>query len=142
MIPSIYPGDLLTIRSENKNAACRGDIVLHVRDGRFCVHRVTHRWEAAGRLMFATWGDAAARQDPPFDEKQLLGRVTAIVRRGVPVELPERNTVRTKLLRWAVRESETVATALLRLHLLQARILGDHHSATSDHPRETLQECS
>src|ERR1700680_2197482 len=60
MIPSIYPGDLLTIRSAEKNAARRGDVVLHLRAGRFCVHRVTRTWQERGRLMFATWGDAAA----------------------------------------------------------------------------------
>src|ERR1700687_1464712 len=56
MIPAIYPADLLTIRSGEKNAARCGDVVLHLRAGRFCVHRVTRTWQESGRLMFMTWG--------------------------------------------------------------------------------------
>jgi signal peptidase I len=124
MIPSIYPGDLLTIRSEQKNAARSGDIVLHLRAGCFCVHRVTRTWREGGRLMFATWGDAAARQDPPFDENQLLGRVTAVVRRGRQVDFAQMDTLRKNLLRRVVRKSEAAATFLLRWHLLRTRIFG------------------
>jgi signal peptidase I len=140
MIPSIYPGDLLTIRSGQKSAARCGDIVLHLRAGRFCVHRVTRTWQESGRLMFATWGDAAAQQDPPFDENQLLGRVTAIVRRGTPLEFARMDTFRMKLLRRAVRKFEAAATFLLRWHLLRTRILGGTPTAF-EHRSEKLPEC-
>jgi signal peptidase I len=140
MIPSIYPGDLLTIRSvQPSNARC-GDIVLHLRAGRFCVHRVTRQWQERGRLMFVTWGDAAARQDPPFEENLLLGRVTAIVRRGRPVKFPQMDTLGMKLLRRTVRKSEAAATDLLRWHLLLTRILGGTHLAF-ENGGEKLLEC-
>jgi signal peptidase I len=139
MIPSIYPGDVLTIRAEQRSAARCGDIVLHLREGRFCVHRVTRTWQERGRLMFATWGDAAARQDPPFDENQLLGRVTAIIRRGIPVQFEQMDTLRMRFLRRAVRKSEAAATALLRWHLLRTRIFGGT-PATFEHRSERFLE--
>ena len=140
MIPSIYPGDILTIRSEPKHAARCGDIVLHLRERRFCVHRVTHTWQEGGCLMFATWGDAAARQDPPFDKNQLLGRVTAIFRRGRQVDFAQVDTLRRKLLRSAVRRSGALATALLRWHLLQTRIFRGSPTAVG-HRSEQFLEC-
>jgi hypothetical protein len=139
MIPSIYPGDLLTIRSGEKSAARCGDIVLHLRAGRFCLHRVTRTWQERGRLMFATWGDAAAQQDPPFDEDQFLGRVTTIVRHGKPVEFAQMDTLRMKLLRRAVRKSEAAATGLLRWHLLRTRILGGTQAAFEHRSQKPLE---
>jgi signal peptidase I len=140
MIPTIYPGDILTIRSEPKNGARCGDIVLHLRAGRFCVHRVTQTWQQSARFMFTTWGDAAARPDPPFDENQLLGRVTAIVRRGRQVDFAQMETLRKKLLRRAVRKSEVAATLLLRWHLFRTRIFGGAPTAF-EHRTEQFLEC-
>jgi signal peptidase I len=139
MIPSIYPGDILTIRSEQKNAARCGHIVLHLRAGRFCVHRVTQTWREGGRFMFTTWGDAAAQPDPPFDENQLLGRVTAIVRRGRSVEFVQMDTLRKKLLRRAVRKSEAAATFLLRWHLFRTRIFGGASTAFGHRTEQFLE---
>jgi signal peptidase I len=143
MIPSIYPGDLLTIRSGEKSAVRCGDIVLHLRAGRFCVHRVTRTWQESGTLMFATWGDAAVQQDPPFDENQLLGRVTAVVRRGKPVEFAQKDTLRMKALRHSVRKSQAFATFLLRWHLLHTRILRGALPAFEHrrHRSEDVLEC-
>ena len=140
MIPSIYPGDLLTIRSEPKSATRFGDIVLHLRAGRFCVHRVTQTWQQGGRFMFTTRGDAAAQPDPPFDENQLLGRVTAIVRRGRQLDFAQMDTLRKKLLRRAVRKSEAAATFLLRWHLFRTRIFGGAPTAFG-HCTEQFLEC-
>jgi hypothetical protein len=124
MLPSIYPGDLLTIRSGAMAQARCGEIVLCLRDGRFWIHRVTRKWREGGLLRFATRGDALTLEDPPVDEHQLLGLVTAIVRRGKLVGLARKNGPRTKLLRWGVRNSGAVAKSLLRWHALRTRILG------------------
>ena len=74
MIPSIYPGDLLTVRSESVNARA-GEIVLFLLGGRFCVHRVMRKWPERNRIAFATRGDALTQEDPSVDGSQLLGRV-------------------------------------------------------------------
>ena len=122
MIPGIYPGDLLTFRACALADAHCGDIVLCLHERRFWIHRLTRKWSNEKRLAFATQGDALAHEDPPTDENQLLGRVTTIVRHGKPVRLARTATFWSALLCWSVRNSSFVATSLLRLHSLRARI--------------------
>jgi hypothetical protein len=138
-LPSIYPGDLLTIRSEAMAQARCGEIVLCLRDGRFWIHRVTRKWREGGLLRFATRGDALTLEDPLVDEHQLLGRVAAIVRHGKLVDLARKNGPRTKLLRWGVRNSGAVAAALLCWHALRTRILGGSQEAL-ENPRAQSPE--
>src|ERR1700733_247922 len=86
MIPSIYPGDLLTVRSESVVNARAGEIVLFLLGGRFFVHRVMRKWPERNRVVFATRGDALTQEDPSIDGSQLLGRITSILRHGKPVK--------------------------------------------------------
>jgi Peptidase S24-like len=140
MIPSIYPGDLLTVRSESIADARCGEIVLFLLSGRFFVHRVMRKWPERNRIVFATRGDALIQEDPSVDGSQLLGRVTSIRRHGKQAKLATRLTPWTKLLRWGVRNSDTFARTLLAAHLLHTRILRRvrHSAATST---DQLQEC-
>jgi signal peptidase I len=120
MIPAIYPGDVLTMAAAPPSSIQCGDVVLHRREGRFCVHRVTRAWQEANRCLFVTRGDSVAQEDPTFDETQLLGIVSAVIRRGVAVEFGDGRSLRTKLLSYFTQRSEIITTALLRWHLLQA----------------------
>jgi hypothetical protein len=140
MIPSIYPGDLLIVRSESIADARCGEIVLFLLGGRFFVHRVMRKWPERNRIVFATRGDALTQEDPSVDGSQLLGRVTSILRHGKQVKLATRLNAWTKLLRWGVRNSDTFAKTLLAAHLLRTRILRRaRHSSAS--PSDQLQEC-
>jgi hypothetical protein len=140
MIPSIYPGDLLTVRSESIADARCGEVVLFLLGGRFFVHRVMRKWPERNRIVFATRGDALTREDPSVDGSQLLGRVTSILRHGKQVKLATRLNAWTRLLRWGVQNSDTFAKTLLAAHLLRTRILrrARHSAATSS---DQLQEC-
>jgi signal peptidase len=139
MLPAIYPGDVLTVHSESlANIRC-GEIVLCFSDGRFRIHRLARRWIEAGRLAFATQGDALVQEDPRYDESQLLGRVTAIVRLGQPISFLQMTRLSMRMLRWAVRRSDTVAHSLLRRHLLRTRLLRGARG-TADDSGEHLPE--
>jgi hypothetical protein len=140
MIPSIYPGDLVTVRSESIAGVCCGEIVLFLLGGCFFVHRVTRKWLERDRVVFATRGDALSKEDPSVDGTQLLGRVTSILRRGKPVKFAARLRPWMKVARWAVRNSETFARTLLAAHLLRTRILGGGRQPAA--AGEQLQECS
>ena len=74
MIPSIYPGDMVTVSSEGVMDARCGEIVLCLVGGRFFVHRVMRKWAERHRIVFATRGDALAQEDPSVDGTQLLGQ--------------------------------------------------------------------
>jgi len=140
MIPSIYPGDLLTVRSESVAEARPGEVVLLLLGGRFFVHRVMRKWPERNRIVFATRGDSLSQEDPSVDGSQLLGRVASILRHGKQVKLVTRLTPWGKLLRWGVRNSDTFAKTLLAAHLLRTRILrrARHSASTSS---DQLQEC-
>jgi len=140
MIPSIYPGDLLTVRSESIADARCGEIVLFLLSGRFFVHRVMRKWPERNRIVFATRGDALTQEDPSVDGSQLLGRVTLILRHGKPVKLATRLNPWTKFLRWGVRNSDTFAKTLLAAHLLRTRIFGRTRQPAATSGKQ-LQEC-
>jgi hypothetical protein len=141
MIPSIYPGDLLTVRSESIAHAGCGEIVLFLLGGRFFVHRVMRKWPERNRVVFSTRGDALTQEDPSVDGSQLLGRVTSVLRHGRSVKLATHANPWTRFLRWSVRNSETFAKALLATHLLRSRILGKNPSQElAGSQAEQLQE--
>jgi hypothetical protein len=140
MIPSIYPGDLLTVRSESIADARHGEIVLFLLSGRFFVHRVMRKWPERNRIFFATRGDALSQEDPSVDGSQLLGRVTSILRHGKQVKSATRLNPWTKFLRWAVRNSDTFAKTLLAAHLLRTRILRGTRQPAATSGKQ-LQEC-
>src|SRR5262249_17680919 len=100
MIPSIYPGDLLTVRSDSPADPRRGEIVFFLLGGRPFVHRVMRKWPERNRIAFATRGDALPKEDPSVDASQLLGRVTSILRRGKPVAIVAKPGRFTRAHRW------------------------------------------
>ena len=137
MIPSIYPGDLLTVRSDSAADAHRGEIVFFLLGGRPFVHRVMRKWPERSRVVFATRGDALPREDPSIDASQLLGRVTHIQRRGKSIPVVAKAGPFTRTHRWAVRNSPTFARLLLAAHVLRLRLAGRSTDfadrAASDH---------
>jgi Peptidase S24-like len=124
MVPSIYPGDLLTIRSDSVSDARRGDIVLFLLCGRPYVHRVTRKWPERNRIAFATRGDSLPKEDRSVDASQLLGRVTAIQRRGKQVAIVAKPGKLIRAHRWAVRNSQQYTRLLLAVHALRMRLAG------------------
>jgi signal peptidase I len=83
MLPSIWPGDLLTIQSHSPERAARGDIVLYLREGRFFIHRVVSKSSSGSEVFLFTRGDCMAQDDPPVHKTELLGVVTEIRRSGL-----------------------------------------------------------
>jgi Peptidase S24-like len=80
MLPSVWPGDLLTIQSAAYDEAGPGDIVLVLRDKRFFVHRLVERRLDPDCISWVTRGDAMPHCDPPAAASELLGRVVGIRR--------------------------------------------------------------
>ena len=82
MLPSLWPGDLLTIESHESEQVEPGEIVLYMRGGRFFIHRVVGRGLDAKGTFLITRGDCMAENDPPVSSSELLGRITEIQRAG------------------------------------------------------------
>ena len=117
MLPSLWPGDLLTVRSAHLSEVSRGDIVLFFRDSRFFVHRALRVF--ADHLL--TQGDGLATPDLPVDPNELLGRVVSVARHGVAGCPPPPGTF-GGLLAFGVRRSTLFCNILLRFHCASWRL--------------------
>jgi signal peptidase I len=78
MLPTLWPGDLLTIRAHAFDQAQPGDIVLYMREGRLFVHRIVRRRGSGPEAFLITRGDCMPKNDPPIRGADLLGRVTLV----------------------------------------------------------------
>ena len=65
MLPSLWPGDLLTIQSAAYDELVPGDIVLVLRDNRFFVHRLVERRQDQDCIWWITTGRRSAAERPP-----------------------------------------------------------------------------
>src|SRR5690242_18739230 len=74
MLPTIWPGDVLTIQ---QGEIVSGDIVLVSRDQRFFIHRLVEQRDCS----WLTRGDSLPQNDTPVTRSQVLGKVSAIHRK-------------------------------------------------------------
>lgn len=93
MVPSILPGDLVSIRQASLYEISPGEVVLFLRKGRLFVHRVVDRSvagtaDSSGEFCLITRGDRLRHSDPPVSAAELLGRVVSIERENRKVKLP------------------------------------------------------
>jgi signal peptidase I len=84
MLPSVWPGDVITVRRQSAAELSLGQIVLCYRNQAFVAHRVVGERDEG----LITRGDSLPYDDPPFSESEVLGAVVSIVRNGRPVEPP------------------------------------------------------
>jgi hypothetical protein len=112
MLPSIWPGDLLSIEHKPGKEIVPGDIVLVARDERFVVHRLieksTSRW--------ITRGDSLPQNDAPVAEVQVLGRVSLIHRKAGLIVPNPRLSVLVRTLAWMLCHWDLFRTIALRIH--------------------------
>ena len=83
MLPSVWPGDILTIRPQRFEQWRPGDIALYMRAGHFFVHRVITVSNSGDFLIVQ--GDLLPQPDPPVVAEEVLGKVVAIERDDLPV---------------------------------------------------------
>lgn len=119
MLPSLWPGDRLTIEPAGHQEIVRGDIVLVLRSNRFFVHRIVEKRED-GCPFWITRGDSMPQIDPPATEADLLGKVVRIFR-GNRVFAPRREmSMLQSLLAWMLCRSDRIRSIALRIHAAKA----------------------
>ena len=116
MLPSLWPGDVVTIEGACRGLAAPGDIVLVLQNQRPFIHRVARVLDCNGRRQWTTRGDAMPQSDPPVAEPELLGRVSAI-ERNRRVIVPSRHLSATvRLLAWMFCHWDRFRSICLRMH--------------------------
>jgi signal peptidase I len=116
MLPSLWPGDLLTIQSVAHDEIVAGDIVLVLRDNRFFVHRVIESQQVQDCISWITRGDAVLHNDPPVAGSELLGRVVGIHRRNRVFVPSRRVSMFHSSLAWMLCRSDQFRNLILRIH--------------------------
>jgi hypothetical protein len=112
MLPSIWPGDVLSIEPKAGGKMVPGDIVLVAREGRFFVHRLVGKFESG----WITRGDSLPQNDEAVAEGQVLGKVLLIHRRS-GVIVPRRRVSRfRRTLGWMLCHSDSMRNVALRFH--------------------------
>jgi signal peptidase I len=82
MLPTLWPGDLLTVQALRLEETEPGEIVLYIRQGRFFIHRVIRRSLTQDQACLVTRGDCMSEDDPPVGRSELLGKITKVQRAG------------------------------------------------------------
>lgn len=109
MIPSIWPGDLITVRY-NTAELQPGQIVLYSRQGELVAHRIIC---VQGDLL-STRGDSLPSDDPPIHVPDVVGQVISVARNGHRVHLNQSSWRRAGSS--IVRRSDFCLRMALRLH--------------------------
>ncbi len=121
MLPSVWPGDIVSIEGGAVAAVARGDIVLYESDDGFFVHRIVETLRTEESLHLVTRGDAVPQNDPIISKPQLLGRVSSIYRGGRTI-VPKRQLA--PLMRaagWVLCNSDSLRSLALRVHSFRTR---------------------
>jgi signal peptidase I len=101
MSPLVRDGDVLLVRPVEPSSVQIGDLVLCTlgsgEPGRVVVHRVVRRQAGPDGLRFTVQGDQVSRPDGVIPAAQVYGRVTAIERAGLQIDV---NRHSLRLLSW------------------------------------------
>ena len=119
MVPALWPGDELLVRALALAEPSRGDLLMFVRDGRLCTHRLVDMLDQADGARLITRGDAAPQFDPPVAPSEILGTVALITRAGR--EIPISMSPARRLLSFGIRHSDFIRRAALKIHSVRRR---------------------
>jgi signal peptidase I len=118
MLPTLWPGDLLTIESVHPQQISRGDIVLYERAGRMFIHRVV-RVTAGGECSITTRGDSMPGDDLPVSLSEILGRVSEFQRGNQTTAISATMGLPQRLLGWLFCRSVLLCQLGLRYHAMR-----------------------
>lgn len=100
MLPTLWPGDVLTVQSVSPEQVEPGEIVLYMRRDRFFIHRIVRLDFRHDNALMITRGDCMSENDPPVGRRELLGRVVEVQRSGVAFVPPRTLSRFRRQLAW------------------------------------------
>jgi hypothetical protein len=112
MLPSIWPGDVLSIENKSGEEILPGDIVLVARDRRFFVHRLIEKRNS----QWTTRGDSLPQNDDPVAEVQVLGKISTIHRKRQAISPNPRVSLSIRTVAWMLCHCDSLRNITLRIH--------------------------
>ena len=138
MLPSIWPGDTLSIEPKAEKEIVAGDIVLVARQNRFFIHRLIEKHDSC----WVTRGDSLFHNDNPVAPCDVLGRVSLIHKRNRVIVPTVRRSPFSRALAWMLCHSDTFRTVALRLHrMCQSSSEGEHSGGAGILPPVARASC-
>jgi hypothetical protein len=119
MLPTLWPGDELIVRAPGLAEPSRGELVLFVRNGRLCTHRLIDKLDGAGASQLILRGDTAAASDPPMAASEILGTVGSITRGGREIQVS--SSPASRFFSFTIRHSDFFRRAVLKIHSIRRR---------------------
>ncbi len=116
MLPAIWPGDVLCVRSLGPELAMPGDVVLCRREGGLVAHRAMRRVSHEDGIQWVLRGDSAAGNDGPASSDELLGKIVAVERGSRRLSPQMRSAGRW--VSWILRRSDFFTRVVLVLNRL------------------------
>jgi len=116
MLPTIWPGDMLTIKSADDASLVAGDIVLVGRAGEFIVHRLIDKGPSVNESRVITRGDAMPQADPASSIGEILGKVTAVQRGESTLPVPPKRSPLNRLCAFLLCECDILRNFALTMH--------------------------
>jgi len=105
MLPTLLPGDFVTVERCGIENFRPGEIVEYSRGGRLITHRVV---EQRGNQLL-TLGDSTRHSDAPVQPEEIIGKVVSIVRGGERMEPRASLNFRERVIAGLARRSSRAA---------------------------------
>lgn len=136
MLPTLWPGDLLTVETARFDQVSPGDVILYRRWERFFIHRVLRKSSGSDRPTLVTRGDSMSGFDPSVVPEQLLGKIVSVERvSGFTVPVPACSKFQ-RALGLTLGHSDRLRSLVLRWHSWRRRIRADSVVSVDRMPTE------
>ncbi len=121
MVPSLWPGDLVTVEGRPTADLRLGEIVLVERHARVYLHRMVGLAASGNGLSVLTQGDALSVPDPAASDAEVLGILTAIERGGSLMRISRARSLWNRSLATTLGSSANLLNCTLRLRRQYAK---------------------
>ena len=128
MLPSIWPGDVLSIEHKSGQEIVPCDIVLVARYSRFFVHRLIEKRNSC----WITRGDSLPQNDEPAAEVQVLGKVAQIHRKTGAIVPDSQVSAFGRALAWMLCHWDSFRNIAVRMHSSRQFRGDDQRSESGD----------
>ncbi len=122
MVPSIHPGDLISVQRASLSEISAGEIALYLREGRLFAHRVVARAGSDEESRVIMRGDRLSQNDPPVCASEFLGRVHRIERDGRLLQPATRLSIWERTIVLLLRSSDRATSLYLWLDARRQRL--------------------
>ena len=115
MLPTLWPGDILTLVALAGEPQL-GEVVLFQRRDQFVIHRVSRVASTAGQTEIITRGDCMSDEDSPIPASEVLGRVVGVCRGCREFSLATKRSLQNEVFGWLLSRFDFLSNLALRWH--------------------------